>query len=495
MQRIGSVLKEPGHTLPQRVGRSGIWVFISQIANGGFGLIRTIILARLLVPSDFGLVGIAAISASLLEVFSQTGFRTALVQRKEEIRDYLDTAWVVSVIRGFALFGILFMSAPLISQFFDNPRATLVVQVMAISLALKGLTNIGTVYFTKELEFKKEVLLQLSGTIASLAISIPLAFMLKNVWAIVFGSLAGSFTGVVLSYVVHPYRPKVRFNATQAKSLFGFGRYVLASGVLIFLLTQGDDAFVGRMLGTASLGLYALAYKISNMPSTQITHVVSQVTFPAYSKLQDNVPKLREAYLRTLQLTASISIPLAVGIFALAPEFTRAFLGEKWLPMVPAMQTLCIFGATRSIGATMGPILYGVGKPRIQTRLSTIQLIAMAVLIYPLTMKWGILGAALAVVLPNALALVLITKETKSIVGFSYASFGRLLSLPLGCAAVVGVALYAMKHLVWFGESTLGLLTLIFLGLALYLGAVYLLDRRLNYGLRDTVMNKLLKAT
>jgi len=136
------------------------------------------------------------------------------------------------------------------------------------------------------------------------------------------------------------------------------------------------------------------------MPATEITHVISQVTFPAYSKLQDNLPKLREAYLRTLQLTAFLSFPIAGLIFVLAPDFTRIFLGEKWMPMVPAMQVLCILGAARAIGATNGSLFVGSGNPKFDTQVAFIKLIFLAILIYPLTRQWGITGAALATTCP-----------------------------------------------------------------------------------------------
>ena len=124
---------------------------------------------------------------------------------------------------------------------------------------------------------------------------------------------------------------------------------------------------MGKLLGVTALGFYQLAYRISNMPATEITHVISRVTFPAYSKLQDDIPKLREAYLKVLQITAFLSFPIAGLIFVLAPDFTKIFLGEKWMPMVPAMQVLVFAGLSRAIAATAGYIFYAVGKPKIDT--------------------------------------------------------------------------------------------------------------------------------
>ncbi|GAI54637.1 unnamed protein product, partial [marine sediment metagenome] len=196
-----------------------------------------------------------------------------------------------------------------------------------------GFVNIGVLYFQKELEFNKQFIYRASGTLADFVVAVAAVLILKSVWALVFGLLAGNFVRLIVSYLVHPYRPHFKLDLAKTKELFGFGKWILGSSILVFLITQGDDIFVGKLLGITFLGFYQMAYRISNAPATEITHVISQVTFPAYSKLQDNLPGLREGYLKTLQLTAFISIPLAGGIFILAPEFTTIFLGDKWMPM------------------------------------------------------------------------------------------------------------------------------------------------------------------
>ena len=386
--------KEP---LSKRVVRGGIWVFALRITNRGLGFIRTIILARLLAPSDFGLLGIAMLAIATLETFSQTGFQAALIQKKENVESYLDTAWTVSAIRGIVLFLILFFSAPVIAKFFNSPQATLIIKVIAVSTLLSGFRNIGILFFQKELEFNKHFIYEFSATIVDLTVAISLAFILRNVWALVWGGLAANFVRLFMSYIIQPYRPQIRFEKEKFQDLFGFGKWVIGSGILVFLITQGDDIFVGKMLGITALGLYQMAYLISNLPATEIALIISKVTFPAYSKLQEDLPKLREAYLKVLQLTAFISIPLAGGIFILATDFTQIFLGEKWMPMVPAMKVLAVCGMIRSLGATAGPVFHAVGKPNILTKLTLIKLLTLSILIYPLTQKYGLLGTSLSV--------------------------------------------------------------------------------------------------
>lgn len=390
-----------GGTLSQKVVKGAFWVGLFKVLERTLRFARKIVVARLLSPKDFGLFGLACLAMGVLETFTQTGMHTALIQRKEKTEEFLDTAWTINLIRGIILSFSLYLLSPYIAKFFNNEEVLPFVKIISLILLINGIKNIGAIYFIKELEFRKQFILQIGKTLVDIGVCITLAFILKNAWALVWGMFAGSIAQCFLSYILHPYRPKIRFEKEKAKELLNFGKWILGSSILIFLLTQGDDILVGKILGLTALGLYQMAYTIANLPATEITHVISQVTFPAYSKLQDNLPKLREAYLKVLQLTAFISFPIAGLIFALAPDFTKLFLGEKWMPMVPAMQILVIGGAIRSIGATIGPIFQGIGRPDILTKSMFAQLLILAVSIYPLIFKLGITGASIAVVIPG----------------------------------------------------------------------------------------------
>jgi len=451
-----------------------VWVFSLRILNRGLGFIRTIILARLLAPEDFGLLGIAMLAISTLETFSQTGFQAALIQKNEDIESYLDTAWTVSAIRGLMLFLILFFAAPSIAEFFNSPQATLIIRVIAVSTLLSGLRNIGIIFFRKELEFNKQFFYEFSATIVDLGVAVTLAFLLRNVWALVWGGLAANFVRLFMSYIIQPYRPRIGFEKERFLGLFGFGRWVLGSSILIFLITQGDDIFLGKMLGVTALGLYQMAYLISNLPATEITHVISQVTFPAYSKLQDDLPKLRESYLKVLQITIFISAPVTGGIFILAPEFTEIFLGDKWMPMVPAMQLLCMSGLARSFGATTGPLFHSIGQPKILTNLAMLQLLILAVIIYPLTKQWELVGISVAVVIPNVITQLLAAFEVINIVKARCFDFLMFLLLPL--TATLGMISSILFFINLSEISLSSFLICIFLGVISYIAIIYILD-------------------
>lgn len=467
----------PEPSLAQRVARGGFWVFLLRIVQQLFGLVRLVILARILAPHDFGLMGIALLTMATLETFSQTGFQAALIQKKEDIKSYLDAAWTVLVLRGFILFAILLLVAPYAAIFFNAPEAKPIIQVIGFSVLLQAFINIGVIYFRKELEFSKEFFYQFSGTLADFIVAILSVLILRNVWALVFGLLAGKFVRCIVSYFIHPYRPHFDLNLGRIKELLGFGKWVLGSSILIFLITQGDDIFVGKFLGVTMLGFYQMAYRLSNMPATEITHVISQVTFPAYSKMQDNLPRLREAYLRVLQLTAFISFPMAGLIFVLAPDFTMIFLGEKWMPMVPAMQVLALWGLIRSIGATTGSVFYSLGKPKILTKLQSVALILLVILIYPLSIRWGILGTSLAVVFSTLIPNIAAGYRVIKIIQCRIWDFCRELIFPLINTVILILFILVLKN---HRTATVGILEFslhLMFSILIYFGTTYLFNK------------------
>jgi len=481
-------LDKPSVNLSKRVVEGGAWVFALRILNRGLGLVRLVILARILAPADFGLMGIALLAMATLETFSQTGFDAALIQKKEDVESYLNSAWTITIIRGIFLFVILYLIAPYVAIFFKSPEAESIIQVIGFSILFLAFTNIGIIYFQKELEFNKQFIYQLSGTLADFIVAVSAALILKSVWALVFGLLAGNFVRFIASYLIHPYRPRLSSDWGKAKELFGFGKWILGSSILIFLITQGDDIFVGKVLGITALGFYQLAYRLSNMPATEITHVISQVTFPAYSKLQGDIPRLKEAYLKVLQLTVFLSFPIAGMIFVLAPDFTRIFLGKKWMPMVPAMQVLVWWGLIRSIGATTGPIIYAVGRPKILAKYQLFQLFMLIILIYPLTMHLGILGTSLAVLFASMGANGLAFYATIKITNCGIYNFFRTISFPLTSSLAAIVSIFLLQ-VFWVSPNVLLMpfvVSLISYWLV-YFGVTYLFGRFSTYKMHSLI--------
>lgn len=467
----------PGKTLSQRVVRGAIWAFALRAAERLFSLLRIIVLARLLAPQDFGLFGITALAMSMLETFSYTGFSWALIQKKGDIRPYLDTAWTVQVIRGATLAGILFITAPYIATFFAAPEATFLLQIAGLSTFIGGLANIGVIYFWKNIDFRKQFAYEISGIVANLVVAVILAILLRNVWALIYGLLARSFIQAVMSYFIHPFRPKFHLEFMKAKELHNFGRWVFLSGVIVLFLKRLSDVFIGKILGVTMLGFYRMACQIGDLSTSEITKSLSRVTFPAFSSLHDRIHKVREGYLRTLCLISFISLPIGGIMVILAEDFTRLVLGEKWLPVVPALRILALWGMIRSIQWSSSPVFYGIGRPDIVTKLQFVELLFLGSVTYPLIKTWGILGASLGVLASEAFVSPFIwSKLLKSLECAPRDLFNRLVQ-SLISTVIMMISVYLVKML------GLNLFLLVGIAAVIYLSFIYLLDRLFHWGI------------
>lgn len=486
--KIFSRLFDNNGSLSQKAARGGVWVFALRIVEVCFNLCKLIILARILAPSDFGLLGIALLTIATLETFSQTGFQQALIQKKGDTHTYLNSAWTVLILRSMLLFIVLFFVAPYAADFFNTSEAKLIIRVIGFSIILQAFTNIGIVYFQKELKFNKQFLYRFSGTVADFVVAVSLALILRNIWALVFGFLAGDFARFIMSYIVHPYRPRISLDLKKAKELFSFGKWIFASSILVFLITQGDDVFVGKLLGVAALGFYQMAYRISNMPATQITHVISQVAFPAYSKLQDDVSRLKGAYLQISQLTAFLSIPIAGLIFILALDFTKIFLGEKWMPIVPVIRVLVLWGVIRALVGAMSPVFISMKKPHIVTKMQFFQVILLFILIFPLTISLDILGTSLAVLF-SALIMFLIRNHILiKTIQCKFWNFYKPIVFPT-VLTIIGILSVSFLKIFFVGASSICFFITIVVFTFVFCLLTYLADRVFDYGIL-TILRK-----
>ena len=418
-------------------------VLFSNVISKVLQFIKITILARLLTPSDFGLMGMALIVISTVETFSQPGFFLAMVQKKENIEKYLDAVWTFLLVRGISLYFIILILTPFISDFFENQELIHILPIAAVAILINNFLNIGTVYFHRELDFKKQVILQLSGSIFDFIIAVTLALIINNVYALVLGLISGSIIRVIVSYITHPYRPKLSFQFRKIRDLFNFGKWITAFNMIKFIMTQIDSTFIGKFISSTTLGYYQIAYKFSNMPATELSVIVNQVTFPLYTRIQKDIRQIRNVYLKVLQFIGIISLPLASLLFILSSEFVDFFLGKKWLLIVPCLKVLTIFGASRAINATFGSLIQGIGKPNILTKLALFQLFLTISIIYPLMIYNGIVGVSMAVTIPSLIVTLYILLKTKNLLGFSSIEYVKIIGFPL-IASLTGILVISL---------------------------------------------------
>jgi O-antigen/teichoic acid export membrane protein len=445
---------EPANPLLDRRLISGAtWSFLLQFVNRGTALARQVVLARILAPHDFGLFGIALLALATIEALTETGFSRALVQADDAER-HLDTAWTVGVLRGLLLSAALFVLSPWVAGFFEEPAATWLIRAIAVVPLLHAIRNPGVLQFQRELDFKAHALYESGSILVNTVVAIIYALATSSVWALVLGLLAGGAVQVLLSFMVHDFRPRWSMEEASTRFLFRYGKWVLGSTIFIFLLNQGDDIFLAKVLGATALGYYQMAYLVISIPTTELTHVVSRVTFPAYRHVRGNVDRLRRAYLTVVQLTSLVALPLAVLIFVHAGAIVTYVFGETWLPMVPLIQIMAPWGFIRSLGSCAGPLFDGSGRPDITTKLTGIKLLTLAALIVPLTNTYGMEGTAAAVVLTALLNNPIADTAALRLVGGRWRDLFHALGRPVAfTTAALGASLPVLW---WLGDGVLG---------------------------------------
>jgi O-antigen/teichoic acid export membrane protein len=403
----------------------------------GLGIIKMIILARLLSPVDFGILGLAMLSINALNVFSETGIESALIQRAKIGGAELNTAWTMAMMRGVLLFIILFLSAGWFASYFNNVTLEPVLKVMAVTFLLGGCTNIGIVFFEKDLDFKKKAILESIADIVGSVIAISFALWLKNVWALVVGSIAWATVKFFGSYRLNSYRPRFQWNWHIASDLLNFGKHIFWINLIAFIITSFDDALVGKLLDLKMLGFYVMAYSISSLPVSSLSAVLSRIFFPAYAKIQNDPKRMAEAFRQTFETVMLMLLPLTSLMIALSPNFTAVFLGEKWLFMIPALQVLCFFGLFRCISGLFYPLHLALNRPDIQTKIKSLDLVTFLILIYPLTLNWGILGTSCAMAIVYLINMVMNIASTVRLIPLQWHKLGTSLFIPLFISLMV----------------------------------------------------------
>lgn len=453
--------------IKRRTLRAGLWVGVSSVVLNVLSLARSVVLARLLSPEIFGLWAICMTFVRALTVFSETGFASALIQRQESAETARDTAFVLLIIRGVLLCLIALAVAPIFADFYNLPILQPLVSVLALAFLITGFHNINTVFHQKDLKFSRLVYMEQATGIASFIFVVIIAYFYRSPWALVATHLFTAAITVALSYLIIPAKPRFVFNKKIAAELFHYGKFLSGSAIVIFITVEIDNVIIGKIIGMEALGIYALAYMLANLPTTHVSKIISSIMLPAYSKLQSNLPALRAAYGRTLEFVGMLAIPAAVGLGTLASQIIGVVYGDRWLAAADALRILAVFGCLRAIGAPSGYLYAAIGKPKISFYTNLAKLIVIAILIYPLTAAYGIVGAAYAVTIPMVIAVAGELFVLGRVIGIDL----RSTLLPLLRTAVFSALMGAV--LVYLGSfldhnDLVSLITSIIVGLIIY---------------------------
>src|SRR6266404_2111820 len=272
------------------------WITLLRGLTRVLTFIRLAVLGRLLTPTQFGFFGIASLLLSLLEILTETGINIFLVQERSHIKEYINSAWVVSIIRGVVLGLVIFLTAPLIAYFFKAPGATFIIALIALVPFIRGFINPAIISYQKDLLFFKEFRLRTILFFVDVVSSIIFGFFTRNAISFDLGLIASAILEVILSYMLVPLWPKLQFEYEKIRHVINKGWWVTITGIFSFFADNGDNITVGKFLGAATLGIYGVAYKFSTLPISEITNVVNMVIFPVFSKFSDDKKRIWNAF-------------------------------------------------------------------------------------------------------------------------------------------------------------------------------------------------------
>ncbi len=470
LQALRKVLRfafADGGSVGARVFRSGMWVGSSEAVMAVLGIVRSVALARLLTPDVFGLMALALIVVRAIETFTRPGVAQALIARQSDFDEAAPTAFSLLVARGLVIAACLGIAAPWIGDFYDSQSLGTVLQVLAVTFVIGGFANMNTIARQKELDFRRLSYLAQVQTIAGTAATIAAAWWLRSVWALVIGQLLTASLNVALSYYFIPGRMRFGFDRGIARELLGYGKFIAASSIVLYIATELDSAVIGKVLGHSELGFYTIAFTVAHLATTNLSKIAAKIMMPAYSLLQSDPVALRGAYLRTFGFVLLAVLPASAGLIVLAEPLIFAVYGERWLPAALPMQVLAIFGLLRALAAFAGYMFEGIGKPQLSMYMGVVRLAVIAPIIVPATLKYGLLGAAVTVTLGMLAQWLLGLWYLRKYVGVRFVELGRAMWRPLWTtAAMTGIAVGAT--LAWDNHTLPGLATTVVTAMLAY---------------------------
>jgi lipopolysaccharide exporter len=377
------------------------WMSMMRVGVKCLGLVSTIVLARLLVPADFGLVAMAMSVVAALELLSAFSFDFALIQRQDADRSHYDTAWTLNVLFALLLATILLLVAPAAADFYNEPRLKTVMQILALGMFVQGFENIGVVAFRKDLAFRKEFLMRIAQKVCGTVVTLSLAFSLRSYWALVIGIVAGNAMSVVISYFAHPFRPRPSLAARG--HLFSYSRWMLLNNALFFVRDRTPDFVLGRIAGASAVGLFSLSNEISNLPTGELVAPINRAVMPAYAKMAGDLEALRRGFLDVIGLIAVLALPAGVGIAATSELIVTVVLGDKWLAAIPLISVLAFVGSLNALQTNCGNVHYAMGRPELLTMCAAIQVVLLIPFMIWGAYEYGALGIAYAYVVSAAI--------------------------------------------------------------------------------------------
>ncbi|MGI8779094.1 MAG: lipopolysaccharide biosynthesis protein [Solirubrobacteraceae bacterium] len=363
--------------MEEKAVRGVAWTVMSFGANRAITLISTVVLARLLVPEDFGVIALATLTMSIASIFAALGLGSTLILRQEWDRRAQGTVLSLMVASGVVLAALVALTAPVVATLLDESRVTDVLRVMSLALLVNSWGTFYAVLNQRDLEFRKNFVAQVCQSVVYAIVAITAAVLGAGVWAIVAGQLVQALTFSVVLLVLASDRIRPTFVPAAARTAIRTGRAYLVQGALAYVQQNADYLIVGRALGSGALGFYSMAYRLAELPLWAVGDPVAKVTFPSFARMRQRGEDVLPTFLSTFQLLGAIVLPIGAILSATAEPLTATVFGDKWLPMATPLAVFGIWAAVRPLQNYTAWLFNSYDKAGFTARVSAIVLVAL----------------------------------------------------------------------------------------------------------------------
>ena len=371
------------------------WTSVSQFGKQGVQFITTAILAHLLHPSDFGLLGMATIITGFVALFKDLGTSAAIIQRREISEELLSSIYWMNIAFGFFAMVVLFLLSPFIAVFFNESRVEPLLQLMSLSFFVSAVGIVHQALLERELAFNKLAVIEITATIVGSIVGIASALFGYGVWSLVYQVLVMSGISSLLLWTYSTWRPKLILHWNEIKTVSSYSLNLTGFSIFNYFARNADNLLIGKFLGAQDLGYYALAYRLAFYPLQVISSVLGRVMFPHYSQLQSDDDRFRDIYLQMSGAISFLIFPLMLILFALAQPVILTVYGSQWLSVVVLIKILIPIAMVQSLGTTVGLIYQSKGRTDWMFRWGIVSG-TMVTVSFIIGLRWGVTGVATA---------------------------------------------------------------------------------------------------
>ena len=467
--------------LKQKTKKGLYWSAASNFANQGMRFVFGLILARLLSPDAYGVIGMLSVFLCIVQVFIDCGFSQALIAKQDRTQTDFSTEFFFNIGIGLIGYCLLFISAPFIAEFYNMPLLTSVLRVVGLGVIINSLCVVQSAQFAIRLDFKTPAKLAVITNIFSGVVGIFLAYCGYGVWALVFQQIAGNFLNGILLWILAGWRPTLEFSRDSFRYLWSYGSKILASSLIQQVYDNLYPLVIGKFFSARQLGLYSRAQGFATLPSSNISGILGNVSFPILSKINNDSLRLMRIYRQMIETAAFIIFPLMLGLFAIADPLVKVLLNQQWYDCIIILQLLCCALLWQPISAINLSILKVIGRTDIILKLEIIKRIAGIVSIL-CSIPFGIIGMCIGYMILYMFCFILNTIYISKITNTPIRLYFKDIMPPL--LASIAMCIIVLSIISFVESNVLAIIVGITIGiLCYYLFSLFFLKEQLKYAL------------